>query len=132
MGGIGPMFGQHHYLASCAPEKIAYEIERYGNEINRLHWMLETRIKESEYLAGGHDSSADIATFPWVRNPDPRVIDQGSTSPSPLRSGGGTTRSRHVPPSCMGSRCWADQQRPGAMTDAERENLFGARQFAAH
>ncbi len=75
MGGVGPMFGQYNHFAAYAPEKLAYAIERYANEVQRLHRVLETRLAASKYLASEEYSIADIATFPWVRDPDRRGID---------------------------------------------------------
>lgn len=67
MGGVGPMLGQAgHFLR--ASEKIPYAIERYVNEARRLYGVLDGRLGEAEYL-GGEYSIADIATFPWVRQP---------------------------------------------------------------
>ena len=65
MGGIGPMFGQAHHFLRAAPEKIPYGIERYTKETRRLYGVLESRLKDHEYLAGAY-SIADIATWPWV------------------------------------------------------------------
>ena len=53
MGGVGPMFGQWNHFASYAVEKIPYAIERYTNEVKRLHRVLEHRLAESHWLAGG-------------------------------------------------------------------------------
>ena len=75
MGGVGPMFGQYNHFAAYAPEKLPYAIERYTNEVQRLHRVLEKRLSDSEYLAGPSYSIADIATFPWVRNPARRNVD---------------------------------------------------------
>ena len=67
MGGVGPMLGQaSHFLR--AEEKRPYAIDRYVNESRRLYGVLDGRLGEEEYLAGDY-SIADIATFPWVRNP---------------------------------------------------------------
>ena len=65
MGGIGPMQGQANVFFRYAPEKIQYAIDRYQNETRRLYEVLESRLKEVEYLAGEY-SIADIATWPWV------------------------------------------------------------------
>ncbi|MGH7070866.1 MAG: glutathione binding-like protein [Acetobacteraceae bacterium] len=127
MGGIGPMFGQYNHFASYAPEKLPYAIERYSNEVKRLHRVLETRLKGSEYLAGPDYSIADIATFPWIRNPDRRGIDL-ALYPS-VRRWHDAIAAR--PAVVRGVQVLADHQRRGAITDVERENLFGARQFAA-
>jgi len=67
MGGIGPMQGQAHVFYRYAPEKIEYAIERYQKETLRLYTVLDTQLKEHEYLSGDL-SIADIATWPWVRS----------------------------------------------------------------
>ena len=67
MGGIGPMQGQAHVFFRYAPEKIEYAIERYQKETLRLYTVLDTQLKEHEYLTGDL-SIADIATWPWVRS----------------------------------------------------------------
>jgi glutathione S-transferase len=66
MAGIGPMQGQAHVFYRYAPEKIDYAIERYQRETKRLYKVLDTRLKDNEYLAGDFYSIADIATFPWI------------------------------------------------------------------
>jgi GST-like protein len=66
MGGVGPMLGQTHHFRKYAPEPIPYAIERYTNEAKRLYGVLDTRLGESEYLAGDY-SIADMAVFPWIR-----------------------------------------------------------------
>ena len=65
MGGIGPMMGQANVFYRYAPEKIPYAIERYQREVRRLLEVLDTRLSDSEYLAGDY-SIADIATWSWV------------------------------------------------------------------
>lgn len=44
-----------------------YAIQRYINETRRLYSVLESRLKESSYLAGEKYTIADIASFSWVR-----------------------------------------------------------------
>ena len=126
MGGVGPMFGQYNHFAAYAPERIPYAVERYGNEVRRLHGVLEKRLAESEWLAGSGYSIADIATFPWIRNPDRRGIDL-SDYPSVLRWHDA------IAARAAGQRgvaVLADRSRQAAITDAERENMFGKTQFA--
>ncbi|HVH17022.1 MAG TPA: glutathione binding-like protein, partial [Myxococcota bacterium] len=65
MGGVGPMQGQANVFFRYAPEKIQFAIDRYQNEVKRLYGVLDTRLGESEYLAGDY-SIADMATWPWV------------------------------------------------------------------
>ena len=127
MGGVGPMFGQWNHFASYAVEKLPYAIERYTNEVKRLHRVLEHRLAEAAYLAGAEYSIADIATFPWVRQPDRRGIDLADY-PSVKRWHDAIAARPAVE---RGVAVLADRQRPGSMTDTERENLFGATQFAA-
>jgi GST-like protein len=74
MGGVGPMFGQANHFRSYAREKLAYPIERYTKEANRLTRVLDRRLAEAPYVAGEY-SIADIAIFPWMRNPERRGID---------------------------------------------------------
>ena len=66
MGGLGPMAGQAHHFRNYAPEKIAYGIDRYTNEVNRLYGVMNTRLADRDYLAGAY-SIADMASYPWVR-----------------------------------------------------------------
>ena len=66
MAGVGPMFGQRHHFFRAAPEKVPYALERYTKETHRIYGVLDKRLSDNEYLAGGAYSIADIATYPWV------------------------------------------------------------------
>jgi len=66
MGGLGPMSGQMGHFNVYAPEKIPYAIERYGNEVQRLHGVMDKRLAQQEWLGGSAYSIADMASFPWV------------------------------------------------------------------
>jgi GST-like protein len=66
MSGVGPMQGQANVFIRYFPEKIPAVIQRYQNETRRLYTVLDTRLQESEYLAGDY-SIADIANWAWVR-----------------------------------------------------------------
>lgn len=127
MGGVGPMFGQYNHFAAYAPEKIPYAITRYSNEVQRLHRVLEKRLSEAPYLAGDAYTIADIATFPWVRNPDRRGINLDDY-PAVKRWHDAIAARPAVQ---RGVEVLSDNQRRGAMTDEERENMFGAKQFQA-
>jgi GST-like protein len=126
MGGVGPMFGQWNHFATYAPEKLPYAIDRYTKEVARLHKVLNIRLSEAEYLAGEEYSIADIATFPWVRNPDRRGIDLAAY-PAVQRWHDAIAARPAVQ---RGVAVLAERQRQGAMTDVEKEVLFGATQFA--
>lgn len=127
MGGVGPMFGQYGHFHAYAPEQIPYAKERYAKEVVRLHRVLQKRLEQAPYLAGEEYSIADIATFPWIRFPERRAIDL-SEFPA-VRRWHDAIAAR--PAVQRGVEVLAANQRRGAMTDAERENLFGTKQFQA-
>jgi GST-like protein len=126
MGGVGPMFGQYNHFANYATEKLPYAIERYTNEVARLHRVLDKRLAESPYLAGAGYSIADIATFPWIRNPERRGIDLAHY-PAVQRWHDAIAARPAVQ---RGVEVLSERQRRGSMTDAEREVMFGKTQFA--
>ena len=66
MANLGPNCGQAHHFRNYAQEKIAYAIDRYTNEVNRLYGVMDARLKDRDFLAGDY-SIADMASYPWVR-----------------------------------------------------------------
>jgi len=70
MGGVGPFFGQVHHFLRAAKEPVPYAIDRYVKEKDRLYSVLDKRLGEAKYLAGGEYTIADIATYPWVARYD--------------------------------------------------------------
>jgi GST-like protein len=127
MGHIGPMLGQAHHFLGYAPEKIPYAMNRYKNEANRLYMVVDRRLKESRYLACDEYTIADMATVPWLRFPE--------------RQGVNIDEYPHL-------KRWRDAiyERPAVkkaftvladrrkavpeMTKEQKENLFGAAQYA--
>ncbi len=70
MGGIGPMMGQAMYFQRIAKpngHEDAFAIKRYVEESRRLLEVLDTRLRDREWLAGDAYSIADMATYPWTR-----------------------------------------------------------------
>jgi len=67
MSGLGPMMGQANVFFRYFPEKIPAAIDRYQRETRRLLEVLNTRLAESEYLAGDY-SIADIANWSWAHS----------------------------------------------------------------
>jgi GSH-dependent disulfide-bond oxidoreductase len=65
MANLGPNSGQANHFRHYAPEKIAYGINRYTDEVNRLYGVMNTRLADREYLAGAY-SIADMASWPWL------------------------------------------------------------------
>jgi GST-like protein len=125
MGGVGPMFGQYGHFHNYAPEKLAYPMERYANEVKRLHRVLDKRLSEAPYLAGEEYSIADIATFPWLRFPERRGIDFAEFPA--VQRWFKAIESR--PAVQRGVEVLADRQRRGTISEAERDILFGKTQF---
>ena len=66
VGGLGPMAGQNHHFNRYAPQPLAYAIERYTNETNRLYGVLDQRLAGREFIAGADYSIADMAIYPWI------------------------------------------------------------------
>ncbi|KAL2784726.1 glutathione S-transferase [Aspergillus keveii] len=67
MGGVGPMMGQAEHFRLFAGTRSEYGIERYIDETKRLYAVLDSRLRESAYLAGAKYTIADIANFSWVQ-----------------------------------------------------------------
>jgi GST-like protein len=65
MGNLGPMAGQNNHFSNYAVEKIAYAMDRYRNEVNRLYGVLNKRLADRSYVAGDY-SVADMAIYPWI------------------------------------------------------------------
>lgn len=65
VGGLGPMAGQAHHFRQYAPEKIAYGIDRYTNEVNRLYGVMNKRLAGRDFLADEY-SIADMACIGWI------------------------------------------------------------------
>lgn len=104
-----------------------YAVERYANEVKRLHRVLDKRLQQSEFLAGPEYGIADIATFPWVRNPDRRGIGLAEY-PAVARWHDAIAARPAVQ---RGVEVLAENQRRTPITDEEREMVFGKAQFAA-
>ena len=66
MGYIGPMIGQHHQFHHYNPGKSEFGEERYFKITKKIYQDLDSRLKNSKYLAGEKYSIADIATWPWI------------------------------------------------------------------
>ena len=65
MGTVGPMIGQHHQFHHYNPGKSEFGEERYFKITKRIYQELDSRLKNSKFLAGENYTIADIATWPW-------------------------------------------------------------------
>ena len=126
MGNIGPMFGQANHFRGYAPETIPYAVDRYTNEAGRLYWVLERRLADREFLAEAY-SIADIALFPWAREPARRGQDEAEF-PNVMRW---VKTIAERPAVQRGLAVLADQRRdPNKGMDEEtRRNMFGEAQY---
>ena len=135
MGGVGPMFGQWNHFGAYAPEKVPYAIARYTNEVKRLSRVLNQRLGETPWLAGDEYSMADIITFPWIRvasAPSSRFDDRGYLDLGEFPALKRWSDEIEARPAVQrGLAVLSDAQRPGKITDEEREITFGKTQFAA-
>lgn len=66
MAGLGPMTGQYGHFNVYAPEKIAYAIDRYTREAQRLLGVLDKRLAGRAFLVGDAYTIADMACYPWI------------------------------------------------------------------
>jgi GSH-dependent disulfide-bond oxidoreductase len=119
MGGLGPMAGQNGHFNVYAPEKIPYAIDRYNKEVSRLYGVMNKRLGDRKFLAGGY-SIADMACYPWIvpyRNHQQditlfphlkRWFDEIATRPATIAAYAGIDTSYSKP-----------------ITDEERKILFG-------
>jgi GST-like protein len=65
MGSAPYLGGGFGHFYAYAPTKIEYAIDRFSMEVKRQLDVLDRRLAETEYLAGGEYTIADIAVFPW-------------------------------------------------------------------
>ena len=127
MGSVGPMLGQTHHFRLYAPEKLPYAIERYSNEAKRIYGVLDKRLDGRDWVASDDYSIADIAIFPWLRSWQNQGIDWADFPH--LKRWFDRVAAR--PAVQRGVEVLASLRKP-FRTDAEREVLFGAKQYERH
>jgi GST-like protein len=126
MGGVGPMLGQAHHFNFYAPEKIAYAMERYTKEANRLYGVLERQLaKTGAFVAGPQYTIADISIMPWLRTAERQGVNMGEY-PNVKRW---FDKLNERPAVQRGLQVLADIKRPPPTDPSVRENLFGATQY---
>jgi GSH-dependent disulfide-bond oxidoreductase len=65
MGSAPFLGGGFGHFYAYAPSKIEYAIDRYAMEVKRQLDVLDRRLAESPYLAGGDYTIADMSVWPW-------------------------------------------------------------------
>jgi len=75
MGGFGPVPGQvHHFIALDNETDRRYGLKRFMDETRRLYAVMDRRLGEHEFFAGGEISIADFAIVGWAwRHPRHQV-----------------------------------------------------------
>ncbi len=67
MASFGPMLGQlNHFTYALQPGSQTYAEGRYHEQAARLYRVLDQRLAQREWLAGGAYSIADMAMQPWA------------------------------------------------------------------
>lgn len=65
MGSAPYLGGGFGHFYAYAPMKIEYAIDRFAMETKRQMDVLDKRLAESEFIAGGDLTIADLAIYPW-------------------------------------------------------------------
>jgi GSH-dependent disulfide-bond oxidoreductase len=65
MGSAPYLGGGFGHFYAYAPIKIEYAIDRFAMEVKRLLDVLDRRLAEADYVAGGDYTIADMAIWPW-------------------------------------------------------------------
>jgi GST-like protein len=65
MGSAPYLGGGFGHFYAYAPAKMEYPIDRFTMEVKRQLDVLDRRLAETEYVAGGDYTIADIAIWPW-------------------------------------------------------------------
>ena len=126
MGSVGPMLDQAHHFRGYAPRKIKYAIDRYTNEAGRIYGVINRRLGENAWLAGDDYTIVDMATFPWLRSYERQgqVLEDFPH----LKKWFETIEAR--PAVQRGVEVLSESRRQGDLSDKDRENMFGAAQYA--
>lgn len=66
VSGQGPYFGQATWFQVFHAEKLPSAIERYQNEIVRVNGVLDSWLKDHEWLVGDKCTYADLAFVTWA------------------------------------------------------------------
>jgi GST-like protein len=126
MANVGPMLGQVVHFRHYAPEPVPYAIERFTNETKRIYGVLDRRLGEAEHLGGAEYGIADIATFPWLVYWEWQgvVLAEYPNLERWFNAVGAR------PAVQRGLAVLAERKRkPKELSEAEREVLFGSKQY---
>ena len=125
MAGLGPMSGQMGHFNVYAPEKIPYAIERYNNEVRRLHGVMDKRLAQTTHLGGDDYSIADMASSPWIGAYDKLPVDVDAF-PN-LKRWHDAIAARPATQRAYALREKVNPQAGKPLSEEERKHLFGQR-----
>ncbi len=125
MAGFGPMLGQAHHFRIYAPQKVDYAIERYTNEAKRLYGVLNTQLGYHEFVATDELTIADIAIYPWAR----LYANQGVDIELYPNFKRWFMMLDARPAFIKGCQVLTELRKTTPITDAEREVLYGNKQY---
>jgi GST-like protein len=66
MSSIGPMLGQYTHFRLLPQGSEPYALGRYRHLAEGLYRLIDERLANRDWIAGGDYSIADIATYPWA------------------------------------------------------------------
>ncbi len=66
MANYGPILGQLTHFHIAPPDTAPYAKARYAAMAERLHRVLDDRLRDRPWIAGGDYSIVDMATQPWA------------------------------------------------------------------
>jgi len=81
--GIGPFSGQAVHFQHASPEKLEYAINRYRREVERHYEVLDTHLRDREFIVGNGFTIADISGWGWLDRA-PRVLPSDAAPLSPF------------------------------------------------
>jgi len=125
MAGLGPMSGQMGHFNVYAPDKIPYAIERYNNEVRRLHGVMDKRLAQTAYLGGEAYSIADMTSYPWIGAYDTLPVDFDAF-PN-LKRWHDAIAARPATQRAYALREKVNPQAGKPLSEEERKHLFGRR-----
>lgn len=79
MANQGPKFGERGHF-SRVPESAgdqSYAQRRFNDETHRIYGVLNNRLYDRPYIAGGDYSIADMISYPWTAGWQLQGIDMG-------------------------------------------------------
>ncbi len=77
MANQGPKTGERGHFVRLKDSEgdQSYALTRFNDELHRLYGVLNNRLYDRRYLAGGEYTIADMASYPWTAGWEAQGID---------------------------------------------------------